>query len=106
MVRFQLKLSCALTLLTLSSLATHAADLELIPGRETTNGNYTKHVYTLRNHSNGRLEQIAVECGIFEGDELVDKAILLFHDIPPNGEAYDDVLTDRTVTDLKCRILR
>jgi hypothetical protein len=90
--------------LTFSSA--YAADLELIPGRATHEGTYTKHVYTLKNQTNRRLEAVYVECGIFAGDELVDKATLSFLDIPPHGEAYDGVTTEDGVTELKCRILR
>jgi hypothetical protein len=101
------KLILAATLLGASLSSVYAADLELVPGRVTRDG-YYKQVFTLRDHTNDRLESIQAKCGIFNrAGELIATGVLLFTDVPPNAEAYDETGTDQMdATNMKCRITK
>jgi hypothetical protein len=66
---------------------------------------YSDQVFTLKNNTARRLDQVIAECGIFQDDELIEVSGLSFTDVPPHGEAYDHVNSLRPgVTSIKCRL--
>jgi len=91
--------------LGLLSTAASAADLELVPGKQYQLGDYFEQPYTLKNHTSHLIRRVHAECGMFNNNELVHTSGMSFRNVPPQGELYDFVNSNRgEVTDVRCRL--